>query len=65
MTESDVKKIMKDAVKRAKKNREDYKALGEDFDREFPEHEGPLLGPRNDIEKAKRIREIKDNDNHE
>ena len=51
--------LVADAIARAKKDRELCKDIGEDFQKEFGDHEGPIFGPRNDIERQRQIKEIK------
>ncbi len=54
------RELVEDAVKRARNDREHFKSVGEEFQKEFGDHEGPLFGPRDDIERRKRLKEIQE-----
>ena len=59
-SDKSMRELVTDAVKRAKEERELYKDIGEEFQKEFGDHEGPLFGPRDDIERRKLIKEIRE-----
>lgn len=65
MSEKSIQDKIKDATERARKNRDLHKKTGEEFNNIFPNHKGPLFGPRDDIEKAKQIKEIKESNDEQ